>query len=598
MNVEITQDIRYVGVNDHQVDLFEGQYRVPNGISYNSYVILDEKIAVMDTVDRNFAHEWLDNLAAVLQNRQPDYLIVQHMEPDHSANIANFMKHYPQAVIVASAKAFAMMQNFFGTDFAERRLVVGENDTLCLGRHTLTFVTAPMVHWPEVIVTYDNVDKVLFSADGFGKFGALDVDEPWADEARRYFIGIVGKYGAQVQALLKKAGALDIAKICPLHGPVLTENLGYYLNLYNLWSSYSTESEGIMLAYTSVYGHTKKAVEQLADKLRSRGCPEVVVYDLARCDMAQAVADAFRFGRLVLATTTYNADIFPFMKEFINHLTERNFQNKTVALIENGSWAPLAAKTMRNMLAGCKNLTFTDTTVKIMSALNETSSQQLNDLADELCRDYLAQHDETANKNDLSALFKIGYGLYVVTCHDGKRDNGLIVNTVAQVTSTPNRIAVTINKQNYSHHVIKQTGIMNVNCLSVDTPFKIFENFGFQSGRSVDKFAEMAPLHSDNGLAFLPKYINSFMSLKVEQYLDLDTHGMFICSVTEARVLSDKETVTYSYYQSNIKPKPETAGKKGFVCKVCGYVYEGDELPEDFICPLCKHGAADFEPIA
>lgn len=598
MNVEITQDIRYVGVNDHQVDLFEGQYPVPNGISYNSYVILDEKIAVMDTVDRNFAHEWLDNLAAVLQNHQPDYLIVQHMEPDHSANIANFMKHYPQAVIVASAKAFAMMQNFFGTDFAERRLVVGENDTLCLGQHTLTFVTAPMVHWPEVIVTYDNVDKVLFSADGFGKFGALDLDEPWADEARRYFIGIVGKYGAQVQALLKKAGALDIARICPLHGPVLTENLGYYLNLYNLWSSYSTESEGIMLAYTSVYGHTKKAVEQLADKLRSRGCPEVVAYDLARCDMAQAVADAFRFGRLVLATTTYNADIFPFMKEFINHLTERNFQNKTVALIENGSWAPLAAKTMRNMLAGCKNLTFTDTTVKIMSALNETSSQQLNDLADELCRDYLAQHDETANKNDLSALFKIGYGLYVVTCHDGKRDNGLIVNTVAQVTSTPNRIAVTINKQNYSHHVIKQTGIMNVNCLSVETPFKIFENFGFQSGRSVDKFSEMAPLHSDNGLAFLPKYINSFMSLKVEQYLDLDTHGMFICSVTEARVLSDKETVTYSYYQSNIKPKPETAGKKGFVCKVCGYVYEGDELPEDFICPLCKHGAADFEPIA
>ena len=598
MNIEITQDIRYVGVNDHQVDLFEGQYPVPNGISYNSYVILDEKIAVMDTVDRNFAHEWLDNLAAVLQNRQPDYLIVQHMEPDHSANIANFMKHYPQAVIVASAKAFAMMQNFFGTDFAERRLVVGENDTLCLGQHTLTFVTAPMVHWPEVIVTYDNVDKVLFSADGFGKFGALDVDEPWADEARRYFIGIVGKYGAQVQALLKKAGALDIARICPLHGPVLTENLGYYLNLYNLWSSYSTESEGIMLAYTSVYGHTKKAVEQLADKLRSRGCPEVVAYDLARCDMAQAVADAFRFGRLVLATTTYNADIFPFMKEFINHLTERNFQNKTVALIENGSWAPLAAKTMRNMLAGCKNLTFTDTTVKIMSALNETSSQQLNDLADELCRDYLAQHDETANKNDLSALFKIGYGLYVVTCHDGKRDNGLIVNTVAQVTSTPNRIAVTINKQNYSHHVIKQTGIMNVNCLSVETPFKIFENFGFQSGRSVDKFSEMAPLHSDNGLAFLPKYINSFMSLKVEQYLELDTHGMFICSVTEARVLSDKETVTYSYYQSNIKPKPETAGKKGFVCKVCGYVYEGDELPEDFICPLCKHGAADFEPIA
>ncbi len=595
--MKISQDIRYVGVNDHQIDLFEGQYRVPNGISYNSYVILDEKIAVMDTVDRNFGHEWLDNLTAALAGRQPDYLVVQHMEPDHSANIANFMKNYPQTVIVASAKAFNMMQNFFGTDFVERRLVVGEGDELCLGRHKLTFVAAPMVHWPEVIVTYDSLDKVLFSADGFGKFGALDVDEPWADEARRYYIGIVGKYGAQVQALLKKAAKLDIAAICPLHGPVLTENLAYYLNLYNLWSSYTSESEGIMLAYTSVYGHTRQAVEQLADKLRGRGCPELVIYDLARCDLAQAVADAFRLGRLVLATTTYNADIFPYMKEFINHLTERNFQNKTVALIENGSWAPLAAKTMRNMLAGCKNLTFADTTVRLTSALNTESRAQLDALADELCRDYLAQHDETANKNDLSALFNIGYGLYVVTCNDGKKDNGLIVNTVAQVTSTPNRIAVTINKQNYSHHVIRQTGIMNVNCLTVETPFSLFENFGFQSGRSVDKFADLTPLHSDNGLAFLPKYINSFMSLKVEQYLDLDSHGMFICSVTEARVLSDKETVTYNYYQKNIKPKPQTEGKKGFVCKVCGYVYEGDELPEDFVCPLCKHGAADFEPI-
>lgn len=596
--MEISKDIRYVGVNDHQVDLFEGQYVVPNGMSYNSYVIMDEKIAVMDTVDRNFTHEWMDNLAAVLEGRQPDYLIVQHMEPDHSANIANFMKNYPKATVVSSAKAFAMMQNFFGTDFAERRIVVGENDSLSLGRHQLTFVAAPMVHWPEVIVTYDSTDKVLFSADGFGKFGALDVDEPWADEARRYYIGIVGKYGKQVQALLKKAAGLDIATICPLHGPVLRENLGYYLGLYNLWSSYTTESEGIMLAYTSVYGHTKKAVEQLADKLRSRGCPEVVVYDLARCDMAQAVADAFRFGRLVLATTTYNAGIFPFMREFIEHLTERGFCNKTVALIENGSWAPLAAKTMRGMLADCQNLTFAENTVRIMSALNEDSKKQLDALADELCRDYLAQHDETANKNDLSALFKIGYGLYVVTCNDGKRDNGLIVNTVTQLTSAPNRVAVAINKENYSHHVIKQTGVMNVNCLTVEAPFSIFENFGFQSGRSVDKFVGWSPLHSDNGLVFLPKYINSFMSLKVEQYLDFETHGLFICSVTEARVLSDKETMTYSYYQSNVKPKPETAGKKGFVCKVCGYVYEGDELPEDFVCPLCKHGAADFEPIA
>ncbi|MBQ8858987.1 MAG: flavin reductase [Clostridia bacterium] len=593
----IAKDIKYIGVNDHKVDLFEGQYAVPNGISYNSYVIIDEKIAVMDTVDAAFTHEWLDNLQAALDGRTPNYLIVQHMEPDHSANIVSFIKAYPQAKIVSSQKAFAMMKNFFGTDFADRKIVVGEGDTLSLGKHNLTFVTAPMVHWPEVIVTYDSTDKVLFSADGFGKFGALDVEEDWACEARRYYIGIVGKYGAQVQALLKKAAGLDIEIICPLHGPVLTENLGYYLNLYDIWSSYRPEEEGIVIAYTSVYGNTKKAVLQLADRLRANGCPKVVVNDLARCDMAEAVEDAFRYSKLVLATTTYNAEIFPFMREFINHLVERNYSNRTVALVENGSWAPLAAKVMRGMLEKCKNLTFTDTTVKILSALNEESTEQLKTLADELCREYLAQQDATANKNDLTALFNIGYGLYVVTSHDGKKDNGLIVNTVTQVTNTPNRVAVTINKENYSHHVIKQTGKMNVNCLTVDAPFSVFEVFGFQSGRNVDKFANCEPLRSDNGLVFLPRYINSFMSLKVEEYVDLDTHGMFICTVTEARVLSEKETMTYTYYMDNVKPKPETDGKKGYVCKICGYLYEGEELPEDFVCPLCKHGAADFEPV-
>ena len=400
-----------------------------------------------------------------------------------------------------------------------------------------------------------------------------------------------------MQNLLKKAAGLDIRIICPLHGPVLTENLGYYLNLYNTWSSYQPEEEGVVIAYTSVYGNTKKAVLQLAEKLKANGCPKVVVNDLARCDMAEAVEDAFRYSKLVLATTTYNAEIFPFMRTFINHLTERNFSNRTVGLIENGSWAPLAAKVMRSMLESCKNLTFTDTTVKILSALNEDSAEQLNRLAEELCREYLAQRDETANKNDMSALFHIGYGLYVVTSNDGKKDNGLIVNTVTQVTNTPNRIAVTINKQNYSHHVIKQTGIMNINCLTVDAPFAVFEKFGFVSGRNVDKFADCEPLRSDNGLVFLPRHINAFLSLKVEQYLDLDTHGMFICSVSEARVISDRETMTYTYYQNNVKPKPKTEGKKGYVCKICGYVYEGEELPEDFICPLCKHGAADFEPI-
>ncbi len=592
----ISDTIRYLGVNDHAVDLFEGQYRVPNGISYNSYLIEGDKLAVMDTVDAAYTHQWLDNLAAALGGRKPDYLVVQHMEPDHSANIFAFARTYPDATIVSSAKAFAMMQNFFGTDFADRRLVVGEGSTLDLGGRTLTFVTAPMVHWPEVIVTYDSKDKVLFSADGFGKFGTPDTDEPWADEARRYFIGIVGKYGAQVQALLKKAAALDIATICPLHGPVLRENLGYYLDLYNTWSSYQPEEEGIVIAYTSVYGNTAKAVRLLAEKLTLGGCPKVVLHDLARTDMSAAVADAFRYSKLVLATTTYNADIFPFIREFIDHLTERNFQNRTVAFIENGSWAPMATKVMRTMLEKSKNLTYTESTVKIVSALNAESSAQLDAMATELCREYRAQDSETADKNDLTALFKLGYGLYVVTCNDGKKDNGLIVNTVSQVTNTPNRIAVTINKANYSHHVIKQSGKMNVNCLSESAPFAVFEKFGFASGRNVDKFADCTPLRADNGLVFLPRHINSFLSLAVEEYVDLDTHGMFICAVTEARVLSDAPTMTYDYYQKHVKPKPATE-KKGFVCRVCGYVYEGDTLPEDFICPLCKHGAADFEPI-
>lgn len=382
----VTEDIRYIGVNDHDVDLFEGQYTVENGMSYNSYVILDEKVAVMDTVDAHFGVEWLQNLETELNGRRPDYLVVQHMEPDHSANIAVFMETYPEAQIVSSAKAFVMMQQFFGTDFPERKVVVGEGNTLKLGRHTLTFVTAPMVHWPEVIVTYDSTDKVLFSADGFGKFGALDVEEDWADEARRYYIGIVGKYGAQVQALLKKAAALDIAIICPLHGPVLNENLGYYLDKYNTWSSYAVEDEGVVIAYTSVYGHTKEAVEELAEKLNQRGCPNVVVADLARCDMAEVVADAFRYSKLVLATTTYNATIFPHMQNFIDHLTARNYQGRTVGMIENGAWAPMAAKVMKKMLETSKNLTYTDTTVTVKCALNDASRAQIDALADELCK--------------------------------------------------------------------------------------------------------------------------------------------------------------------------------------------------------------------
>ena len=381
----ITNDIKYIGVNDHQIDLFEGQYVVPNGMSYNSYVILDEKIAVMDSVDQYFGEEWLKNLEAVLEGRKPDYLVVHHMEPDHSANVANFLEHYPEAVVVSSAKAFTMMKQFFGYDYADRRIVVGEGDTLSLGKHVLTFVTAPMVHWPEVIMSYESTEKVLFSADAFGKFGALDVEEEWACEARRYYIGIVGKYGAQVQALLKKAAKLDIAMVCPLHGPVLKEDLGYYINLYDIWSSYRVESDGILIAYTSVYGHTKKAVELMAEKLEAKG-QKVVVADLARDDMAEAVEDAFRYGKLVLATTTYNGDMFPFMKEFINHLTERSYQNRTVAFVENGSWAPVAGKFMKKMLENSKNLTFTENTVKIFSAMNEKNVAEIDALVEELCK--------------------------------------------------------------------------------------------------------------------------------------------------------------------------------------------------------------------
>ncbi len=379
--MKITNDILYVGVNDHEVDLFEGQYHVPNGMAYNSYVIWDEKIAVMDTVDARFYDEWVGNIRAALDGRTPDYLVVQHMEPDHSAHIDRFLKANPTVTVVSSAKAFAMMKNFFDTDYADRRIVVGEGDTLSLGRHQLTFVTAPMVHWPEVIVTYDSTDKVLFSADGFGKFGALDTDEPWACEARRYYFGIVGKYGAQVQSLLKKASALDIQKICPLHGPVLTENIGCYVKLYDIWSSYKPENEGVLIAYTSVYGNTKQAAELLAAELEKQGCPKVTVCDLARSDIHEAVEDAFRYDRMVLATTTYNADIFPFMREFINKLVERNFRNRTVGFIENGSWAPMAAKVMKGMLEKCKNLTFVEPTVTVRSALSDDSRQQVVDLA-------------------------------------------------------------------------------------------------------------------------------------------------------------------------------------------------------------------------
>ena len=593
---KVTESILYVGANDHDVDLFEGQYVVPNGMAYNSYVILDEKIAVMDTIDQKKTAEWLKNIEGALQGRQPDYLVVQHMEPDHAASIEAFVNKYPGVTVVGNAKTFTMIGQFFPKLTMEKTLSVNNLDVLSLGKHQLTFAFAPMVHWPEVMMTYDSFDKVLFSADGFGKFGALDVEEDWADEARRYYIGIVGKYGKQVQNILKVAATLDIGIICPLHGPILTENLGYYINLYDLWSSYTPESEGVVICYTSIYGHTKAAVDLLRDELKKRGAP-VVVHDLARCDMAKAVEDAFRYDKLVLATTTYNADIFPYMRTYLDKLTERSFQNRTVAFLENGSWAPTAIRVMKDRLSKSKNLTYCANEVTILSALNDDTTAKVQALAEELAASYVPV-DVQADFVDPTALFNIGYGLYVVTSRDGERDNGCIVNAVTQVTNTPNRVAVTVNKLNHSCGVIAKTGLLNISTLSQDAPFKIFQHFGFQSGRDVDKFAGFTHVQrSSNGLLFLDKYSNSYISCKVIQQLDLGTHIMFLCDVTQCVNLSDKETMTYTYYQKNVKPKPDT-GKKGYVCKVCGYVYEGDELPEDFICPLCKHGAADFEPIA
>ena len=593
---KVTDTILYVGENDHEVDLFEGQYVVPNGMAYNSYVILDEKVAVMDTIDASKTAEWLQNIEKALAGRTPDYLVVQHMEPDHAASVEAFVNVYPQVTVVANKKTFTMIGQFFPKLKMQNTLTVENFDTLSLGKHTLTFAFAPMVHWPEVMMTYDSFDKVLFSADGFGKFGALDAKEDWDDEARRYFIGIVGKYGKQVQNILKVAATLDIQIICPLHGPVLTSNLGHYIKLYDLWSSYTPETDGIVIAYTSIYGHTKEAVELLALELRSRGVPNVVVHDLARCDMAEAVADAFRYDKLVLATTTYNADVFPFMRTYLDKLTERNFQNRTVAMIENGSWAPTAIRVMKEKLANSKKITFAENNITVMSSVSDENRKQIGKLAEELAASYTAA-DVKDDFVDPTALFNIGYGLYVVTSNDGKKDNGLIVNTVTQVTNTPNRVAVTINKLNYSCEVIAKTGKLNISTLSQEAPFAIFERFGFHSGRDTDKFAGFDHVQrAANGLLFLDKCANAFICCKVINQVDLGTHIMFICDVVQCANLNKVETMSYTYYLQNVKPKPDT-DKKGYVCKICGWVYEGKELPDDIICPLCKHGAADFEPL-
>lgn len=585
----ITEDVLGVGADDREVRLFEGQYHVKNGMAYHSYVILDEKIAVLDTVDAAVISIWMKNLSEALAGKTPHFLIIQHMEPDHSAGITLFMKRFPEAIIVSSERSFEMMYHFFGEDYEDRRILVGDGDILSLGRHALTFLTAPMVHWPEVIMTYDRVDKILFSADGFGRFGPSDAGE-WLPEARRYYFAIIGKYGTQVLSLLKKTERLEIHYICPLHGTVLDGELSRYFALYRTWASYEAEEKGVMIAYTSVYGNTRLAAEMLRCLLLERGCPNVVLHDLARADMAEAIADAFRFDRLVLASTTYNGELFPFMRIFLHGLCERGFRRRTVGFIENGSWSAGAMHVMKKALADQPFLTYLKWEVHLRSALHEESREALVRMADAL----MEKEDVTPLWDD-RALFCLGYGLYLVSVRDEK-DNGIIVNTIFQVTDTPCRIIVAMNKKSLSHDMFRNTGVANVNILDRTTPFSLIDRFGFISGREKDKWEGFPFTRTENGLAVPRQHVCAVLSLSAKRYFDLGTHGMFFCSVTASKLVSEEKPLTYDEYHTRIKPRTEQ-GKKGFVCRVCGFVYEGETLPPDYVCPLCGHGASAFEPL-
>lgn len=601
----VTDTVKYIGCDDKTLDLFESQYIIPNGIAYNSYVILDDEIAIMDTVDKRKTDEWLSNLEEALEGRKPTYLVIHHMEPDHAGSIQACMEKYPEITLVGNKKIFEFLKQFTGIDVMDKGFIMSEGNVLNLGSHELKFFMAPMVHWPEVMVSYDSKDKILFSADGFGKFGALDCDEDWACEARRYYFNIVGKYGAQVQALLKKASTLDIEIICPTHGPILKENLGYYLDLYNTWSSYKPESDGIFVAYCSIHGNTANAIMEFEKILKSKTDKKVVLTDLARCDLAEAVEDAFRYSTMVVAAPSYDAGVFPIMNDFLHHLKVKAYQNRKVGIIENGTWAPSAGKVMNEYLTSMKDIEICPTMVSIRSSANEDTYKAMDHLADELLTEHIFEKE---------SMFSVGYGLYVLTTKDGTKDNGCIINTVQQVTSEPNRISVTVNKQNYSTSIVSKTGVFNISVLTEETPFSLFQNFGFQSGKDVDKFKDYTNVkRGANGVRYLEEYTNTYLSGKVVQQLDLGSHIMFIADVTDGVKLSDKPTVTYDYYQKNIKPKakkPKESAGDIWVCKICGWTYDEskgmpeqgipagtkfEDLPEDFFCPLCKHPKSDFE---
>ncbi len=607
---KVQDDLYWVGGNDRRLALFENVFPIPRGVSYNAYVVLDEKTVLLDTVDRSVSEQFFENLEYVLNGRQLDYLVVDHMEPDHCATMAEVVRRYPEVRIVCNAKTLAMIRNFFDFDIDAHVQLVAEFDKLSTGRHTFTFVMAPMVHWPEVMVTYDVTTKTLFSADAFGTFGALNgnlfADEvnfetEWLPDARRYFTNIVGKYGTQVQALLKKAATIEIETVCPLHGPVWRKNISWFLDKYQHWSRYQPEENAVMIAYASVYGHTENAAEILASELAGRGVRNVVMYDVSVTHPSVIVAEAFRCSHLVFASTTYNAGIFCNMETVLTDLKAHNLQNRTVGIIQNGSWAPTSGELMRKAVSEMKNMTILDAPVDILSSVKDAQRAQLEALADAIV-DSMPKSEviDHSKKIEPNAMFKLSYGLFVLTTKDGEKDNGCIINTVTQLNDTPKRITIAVNRQNLSCDLIKKTGVFNVSVLTEDAPFKLFQHFGFHSGRDTDKLAGYDDCaRSENGLTYLTKYANAFLSCKVIEATDYATHTLFVADVTEARVLSNAPSITYAYYFAHTKPKPQPveADKKGWVCKICGYVYEGETLPPDFICPLCKHGAADFEPL-
>lgn len=610
---KVTEDLTWVGGNDRRLAMFEGVYSVPDGVSYNSYLLLDESTVVFDTVDKAACKVFIQNLSHVLKGRSLDYLIVQHMEPDHSASIEELLLRHPEMRIVCNKKISDMLAQFFDSDLTDRILLVKEGDTLKTGKHELKFLMAPMVHWPEVMVTYDITDKILFSADAFGTFGALngaifadevDFMQDYMGEARRYYTNIVGKYGTQVQSLLKKAASVEINMLCPLHGFVWRKNIGDFIEKYQKWSTYTPEESGVVIAYASVYGNTENAAEILSSRLREEGI-KTVMFDVSVTPASNIIAAAFRYSHLVFASTTYNAGIFVEMENLLRDLVAHNIQNRTVAFIQNGSWAPTSGELMRELFAPLKNISYIDKLLTLRSSLKNSQEAELSELVSAIS-DSIPRFKPTESASsaqgitDPQALFKLSYGLYLLSAKEGGKDNACIVNTVTQLTEAPTRIAVTVNKANLTHDMIMKSGMLNVSVLTEDAPFDLFKHFGFQSGREHDKFADWQDKNcSENGLIYLSSYANAFISAKLISTVDCGTHTVFVCEVTEAKLLSEAPSLTYSYYFAHIKPKsqPQAEQKKGYVCKICGYVHEGDFLPDDFICPICKHGAADFEPI-